>query len=102
MIFNKFLDPESVVRESEFARTPENMPLINRFKAAFIKLKKGGILTDDDRQALMRMSKRIYDVSEKRHKETLKQYRGYAEKMQLNPDLYLPPIDANKDPLGIR
>lgn len=52
---NKMLDPSSVVRESEFARTPEGISAINRLQAAFQKLSTGGVgLTDEDRQDIVR------------------------------------------------
>lgn len=53
--FNKYLDPGSVVRESEFARTPENAPMINKAKSLLPQAQKGGLkLTDADRQDFLR------------------------------------------------
>jgi len=40
--FNKILDPTSVVRESEYARTPANAGLVDRAKGAMTKITKGG------------------------------------------------------------
>lgn len=40
--FNKILDPASVVRESEYARTPEGQSLINRMEGYATKLAQGG------------------------------------------------------------
>lgn len=40
--FNKILDPASVVRESEYARTPEGQSLINRIEGYTTKLAQGG------------------------------------------------------------
>lgn len=53
-MFNKLTDPQSVVRESEYARTSGDLPLINRITGAIDKLKAGGAgLTNEDRQALV-------------------------------------------------
>lgn len=53
-MYNKLTDPNSVVRESEYARTPENLPFINRLSGAIDKVKAGGAgLTDSDREALV-------------------------------------------------
>lgn len=41
-LFNKLLDPSSVVRESEYARTPEGMALMERAKGQLQKLQAGG------------------------------------------------------------
>ena len=40
--FNKMLDPTSVVRESEYARSPEGQSLINKAQGMFDRLKQGG------------------------------------------------------------
>ncbi|KKM21136.1 hypothetical protein LCGC14_1638500, partial [marine sediment metagenome] len=43
VLFQKMLDPESVVRESEFARTPEGAAAINRLLAIAPQLRLGGL-----------------------------------------------------------
>jgi len=84
-------DPESVVRESEYARTVENMPFLNRFQGAFEKVKKGGAgLTQDDREALVKMAGRLRQVAEKKYNERYYEFRSYLEKNDLNPDEFLP------------
>lgn len=40
--FNKILDPSSVVREAEYARTQDGQSLVNTFQGQFEKLKQGG------------------------------------------------------------
>ena len=40
--FNKMLDPTSVVRESEYARTPEGASLLNRIEGFKIRVFQGG------------------------------------------------------------
>jgi hypothetical protein len=52
--FNKIMDDQSVVRESEFARTAENVSFWNRMKGKVEKVGAGGSgLTDEDRQEIM-------------------------------------------------
>lgn len=59
-MYNKLTDPNSVVRESEYARTPENLPIVNRISGSIAKLKKGGAgLTNEDREALVMGAKII-------------------------------------------
>jgi hypothetical protein len=57
MIYNKLSDETSVVRESEYARTGKNLPIINQLTGYFgAKLGKGGAgLNDVERLALARM-----------------------------------------------
>ncbi len=46
--FNKITDPTSVVRESEYARTPEGASVINRLRGFVEKITKGGKLVTQD------------------------------------------------------
>ena len=40
--FQKLLDPTSVVRESEYARSPEGLSLISRLEGQYTRLQQGG------------------------------------------------------------
>ncbi len=40
--FNKLLDPTSVVRETEYARTPEGQSLLNQIQGKYTQLSQGG------------------------------------------------------------
>lgn len=59
--FNKLMDPTSVVRESEYARTASDQSLMNRLKGQLGpdgKLAVGGAgLTKQDREAIARMAR---------------------------------------------
>ncbi len=58
--FNKMLDPGSVVRESEFARTPVGQSLLSRMKGYQEKLAKGGVgLTDPERKEIIEVAKQL-------------------------------------------
>lgn len=89
-MFNKLTDPQSVVRESEYARTPENLPVINRIAGAIQKLGKGGAgLTNADRQALVQGAKIIADERGNTYNSTRNDYKDLASGYELNPDLIL-------------
>jgi hypothetical protein len=93
-IMNKMMDPQSVVRESEYARTPGDLALINRVKGAFEKIQKGGAgLTDDDRKAIAKIGKKYYEVSQKKYKTKFHEYSGYLANYGLDPEKYLNPAD---------
>lgn len=86
--FNKITDPTSVVRESEYERTPSNLSLANRFTGAFEKLKKGGAgLTKKDREALVFGAKVIADSRGSRYNKILSSYRTIAEDSGAEPDM---------------
>lgn len=86
-LYNKLTDPTSVVRESEYARTAQNIPLINAIKGKFQKVLEGGAgLTSAERSALMDMAnlmqKGYADIRGRRMGE----YRGYGVQAGLKED----------------
>lgn len=88
--FNKILDPQSVVRESEYARTPENMSLINRLYGNMQSYVQGGAkLTDNDRMALVRMVKEVSQNRYSAYKAQRENYGSIATQSRLPSDLIL-------------
>lgn len=78
-LYNKLTDPTSVVRESEYARTAENIPLLNRIKGKVEKIKSGGAgLTEEERRALMDMATLMYRGYEDVRSRRLSEYRQYG------------------------
>ena len=56
--FNKMMDPGSVVRESEYARTPQGQAFVSQLQGYADKIAKGGVgLTDPERAEIVRISK---------------------------------------------
>lgn len=59
-IFNKILDPTSVVRESEYARTGQNMSFINNLRGKAEQIMQGGAgLTQVERKALTKIASQV-------------------------------------------
>lgn len=87
-IFNKINDPTSVIRESEYARTPEGLALANRLQGAFEKVYSGGAgLTDGDRRDLVFAAKIIANERGGTYKQTRAGYVNLAQQMTLDPSL---------------
>ena len=87
-LFNKMTDPQSVVRESEYRRTPEDIGLINRIKGKAQKILSGGAgLTQDERNALVSMANKFYNVYQKRYDETVSDYEKLAKQSKIDPNL---------------
>jgi len=96
-MYNKLTDPQSVVRESEYARTPENLPFYNRFFGAFNKLEKGGAgMTDDDRKALVWGAKLIANERGQIFNERSQYYGNLAQKANIDPELVIGGITEYK------
>lgn len=87
-MYNKLTDPQSVVRESEYARTPENLPVVNQMLGAIQKIQSGGAgLTNSDRQALVLGAKIIANQRGKTYNKTLAEYQGLANNYDMDIDL---------------
>jgi hypothetical protein len=84
--FNKITDPTSVVRESEYARTPEGASLINKLKGAYEKITKGGKLTEKDNIEIKNTAIEIAELRRKILNEKLqKQVREPAGRFGMAP-----------------
>jgi len=90
--FNKILDPTSVVRESEYARTPANTSLINRAKGAIQKLSKGGAgLTQADITEIRDTAREMAELRRSIiNKKLENQIRKPAAKRGLDPEEIAP------------
>lgn len=87
MTYNKIMDPTSVVRESEYARTPEGLSLMNRMSAYGDKIKRGGAgLTDEERRRIIEMAKAIHAGVEKNAIDTAKNYAEESEYLGVPAD----------------
>ena len=78
--FNKMLDPGSVVRESEFARTPDGQALISRVEGRIKAIKSGGVgLTDQNRKELLLMSRQLLEGAKKHASKAMVPFQNQAE-----------------------
>lgn len=85
--FNKLLDPGSVVRESEFDRTPLQTAILNRFLSAPEKAKRGGLaITDEDRAAIVDMALRARNVAGEQFNAQFDRTQNLAGGFELDPD----------------
>lgn len=87
-LYNKILDPLSVVRESEYARTPEGQSLMNRLQGFAQKVQAGGSgLTDQDRIEVARAAKVLINNSGELYNQKLSDYEGLASGYEVDPSL---------------
>lgn len=86
VLFQKMLDPTSVVRESEYARTPEGAAFIHRIESIIPQLQKGGLrLTNEDRLAIIQQAKAMLDSSQNLARQQKSFYTGLAKSYKVNP-----------------
>lgn len=90
--FNKILDPNSVVRESEYARTSEGSSLLNRLDGALTKLQSGGAgLSIQSLEEYANLGKEFMNNYNDSQVNTLKQVRNQTESYGLNLDNVISP-----------
>lgn len=84
--FNKMTDPTSVVRESEYVRTAQDLAMWNRLKGKIARFKAGGPgLTPSDREALFSMAKKFMTVAESKYQTQKQRYTGFFTEAGLDP-----------------
>lgn len=84
--FNKLLDPTSVVRESEYARTPQDLAMLARIRGKWDKVTKGGAGLDlGERQALVRMIDNFREIADVQYNDQVEQYTEIANRNGFNP-----------------
>ena len=100
--FNKITDPQSVVRESEYARTPENLSFIEMLRGKYQKILEGGAgLTDEARQELVETSKVMRNSYFDLATEKANLYSTIAEKTGIDPSLVVTiPKELDKGSMG--
>lgn len=94
-IFNKMLDPASVVRESEYARTSQDISLLNRLKGKWDKIQSGGAgLTDEERRAMFNLSRKFAHVARKKYDKHKEYYSGVAKRNSIRVDDVVTPEET--------
>lgn len=79
IMFNKTLDEGSVVRESEYARTPDNVPFVNKWIGRWKKLAEGSVAwTDSDREGIVELLKIVAEGQKKVFGDVVKQFEEEA------------------------
>lgn len=96
-LYNKMTDPTSVVRESEYARTPENMSIVNRILGKMDKWKQGGAgLTPTEREALVIMGKEFYNQYSMNYDQIVSDYEQTAKDSGIDANLVGTPYRRKK------
>lgn len=94
--FNKLIDPTSVVRESEYARTPEGASLVNRLEGKIQQLTQGGAgLNATELQGLKDTAIALLDGYKNQQLNFAKRIQTQAKNYELNIENILTPDVLN-------
>lgn len=93
-LFNKMLDPTSVVREGEYARTAEGQSVIDRAAGYVERLQKGGAgVTDQTRQEMVEVAKILLGSAQDAYETTLGFYVPIIEDAGEDPERFIQGYD---------
>ncbi len=84
--FVKLLDPNSVVRESEFATAAASGSLGERIQGAAKQIMEGGRLSDDLRAKFLQEAENIYLSQKEGYDRTKQIYGDLAKRSNVNPE----------------
>lgn len=85
--YMKILDPNSVVRETEFAQAAKSGSLPQQIQAAATKVVNGQRLTPEQRSDFVARARALYDVANKRQTRLMARYRDIAKKSGVPEEL---------------
>lgn len=84
--YMKMLDPNSVVREQEFANAQNAAGVPDRIRAAYNKVISGERLSPNQRADFIKQAGNVYNAQNKRHQETVvKRYTAMAKRWNIDP-----------------
>lgn len=101
MIFNymKMLDPQSVVRESEFATAANAGSIPERIRAQYNKALQGERLTESMRKDYVSRANKLYDAQLKGYNKNKKNYEKLAKERGLDPNKVILDFETTTDEL---
>lgn len=84
--YMKMLDPNSVVREQEFANAQNAAGVPDRIRASYNKVISGERLSPNQRADFIKQAGNVYNAQNKRHQETVvKRYTAMAKRWNIDP-----------------
>lgn len=88
--FMKILDPDSVVRETEYAAAARAAGVPDRIAGVIERIQSGQILTPQQRQEFLGVARTLASARGEMHKKTLERYKGISERLGVDPRNVLP------------
>lgn len=84
--YMKMLDPNSVVREQEFANAQNAAGVPDRIRNQWNKILAGERLNPVQREDFIAQAKKVYEIRKKRNESVVKRYTDIAKRNNVNPD----------------
>jgi hypothetical protein len=84
--YMKMLDPNSVVREGEFATAQNTAGIPDQIKNAYNKALSGNRLNQNQRMSMLNSATKVYLPIRENYNAAARQYQGYARDIGINPN----------------
>lgn len=89
--YNKMLDPGSVVREGEYARTEQGQAYIAQAEAYYNHLTQGGAkISDSDRRDMVNVAKKLLESSSGQYQAAADEYSATLSQYGQKPEDFIP------------
>jgi len=88
-LHQKLADPNTGVRESEFSRIPNSMALRNRIDALTKRVSRGGVLSQEEREELVKGAKIMLNSISESYTSHKKEYLDYANQYGVPSELVI-------------
>jgi hypothetical protein len=98
--YMKILDPNSVVRETEFAQAAQSGSLPQQIQGAATKVLNGQRLTPEQRTDFVNRARALYGEADKSNKSIRESYTQRARKFGVDPSLIFTDIGAPEPTTG--
>lgn len=98
-LFNKMLDPDSVVREGEYARTLEGQSLLAQAQGYVERLAQGSAgIADETRQAMVDTASVLFGSARDQYDSSVSFYKGVLGEYDADPSVFI--RDVSEQPTG--
>lgn len=96
-LFNKMLDPGSVVKEGEYARSAQGQSVISQAEGFLTRLQSGGAgITDETRQDMVDVAETLLGAAGQTYGEAVNEYSSFIPAGD-NPAIYFPGYTTYQD-----
>jgi len=85
--YMKILDPNSTVREGEYANAAKAGTFGDRVKVAVNKVESGQLLTPQQRQEFLNSARQVYGNAAAMQKQHIERYTGLSKQLGVDPSL---------------
>lgn len=97
--YMRVLDPDSTVREGEFATAQNTAGVPDQIRNLYNKLISGERLNPNQRQDFLRRSRQLFLKAQDQHKQTVNEFKRISSKVGIDPDIVIRDVTVSDQEL---